>query len=195
MFTLSAEVIEIIEERSALTMIVDSDEKGSPADELNSTATKPCTELLLDHYFSDNDLYDDSDYENNINFRPCDHDQDENIDSRLNNNDYGQTSNTEAIQSSIINTLNSTHSGYAITDDDHSHGSRKIRDHMGSLPERLTTAIDASATKIINDNSTITNLNLQTIHSNDSAQSTLTVNTHTALNTTQYWSREKSLLH
>jgi len=88
MFTLSAEVIEIIEERSALTMIVDSDEKGSSADELNSTATKSCTELLLDHYFSNNDLYDDNDYENNINFRSCNHDQDKNIDSRLDNNDY-----------------------------------------------------------------------------------------------------------
>jgi len=88
MFTLSAEVIEIIKERSALTMIVDSDEKGSSADELNSTATKSYIELLSDHYFNDNDLYDDSDYENNINFRLCDHDQDKNIDSRLNNDDY-----------------------------------------------------------------------------------------------------------
>ena len=69
MFILSAEVIKIIEEKSALTMIVNSDEKGSSADELNSTATKLCTELLSDHYFSDNDLYDDYDYKNNINFR------------------------------------------------------------------------------------------------------------------------------
>jgi len=74
MFTLSAEVIEIIKERSALTMIVDSDEKDSSADKLNSTATKLHIELLLDHYFSNNDLYDNSDYENNINFRLCDHD-------------------------------------------------------------------------------------------------------------------------
>jgi len=74
MFTLSAEVIEIIKERSALTMIVDSDEKDSSADKLNSTATKLHIELLLDHYFSNNDLYDNSDYENNINFRLCDYD-------------------------------------------------------------------------------------------------------------------------
>jgi len=88
MFTLSAEVIEIIKERSALTIIVDSDEKDSSADKLNSTVTELHTELLSDHYFSDNDLYDDSDYENNINFRSCDYNQDKNIDSRLNNNDY-----------------------------------------------------------------------------------------------------------
>jgi len=74
MFTLSAEVIEIIKERSALTMIVDSDEKDSSVNKLNSTATKSYTELLSDHYFSDNDLYDDNNYENNINFRLCDHD-------------------------------------------------------------------------------------------------------------------------
>jgi len=89
MFTFSAEVIKIIKERSALTMIVDSDEKDSSADKLNSTVTKLYTELLLDHYFSDNDLYDDSNYENNINFRLYNYDQDKNIDSRLNNNDYG----------------------------------------------------------------------------------------------------------
>ncbi len=74
MFTLSAEVIEIIKERSALTMIVDSDEKDSSVNKLNSTATKSYTELLSDHYFSDNNLYDDNNYENNINFRLCDHD-------------------------------------------------------------------------------------------------------------------------
>ncbi len=89
MFILAAEVIEIIEERSALTMIINSDKKDSSVDKLNSTVTKSCTELLSDHYFSDNDLYDDSDYKNNINFRLCDHDQDKNIDSRLDNNDYG----------------------------------------------------------------------------------------------------------
>ncbi len=89
MFILAAEVIKIIKERSALTMIVNSDEKDSSADKLNSTVTESCTELLSDHYFSNNDLYDDSDYENNINFRLCDHDQDKNIDSRLDNNDYG----------------------------------------------------------------------------------------------------------
>ncbi len=88
MFILSAEVIEIIKERSALTIIVDSDEKDSSADKLNSTVTESHTELLLDYYFSDNDLYDDNDYENNINFRLCNYDQDENIDSRLNNDDY-----------------------------------------------------------------------------------------------------------
>jgi len=88
MFILSAEVIEIIKERSALTIIVDSDEKGSSADKLNSTVTESHTELLSDHYFSDNDLYDDNDYENNINFRLCNHDQDENIDLRLDNDDY-----------------------------------------------------------------------------------------------------------
>ncbi len=73
MFILSAEVIKIIKERSALTMIVDSDEKDSSADKLNSTVTELCTELLSDHYFSDNDLYNDSDYENNINFRLYNH--------------------------------------------------------------------------------------------------------------------------
>ncbi len=73
MFILSVKVIKIIEERSALTMIVDSDEKDSLIDELNSTAIKSCTELLSDHYFSDNDLYNDSDYKNNINFRLCNH--------------------------------------------------------------------------------------------------------------------------
>jgi len=88
MFILSAEVIEIIEERSALTMIVNNDEKDSSADKLNSTVTKSYIELLLDHYFSDNDLYNDSNYKNNINFRLCNYDQDKNIDSRLNNNDY-----------------------------------------------------------------------------------------------------------
>ena len=87
-FTFAAEVIKRIKERSALTMIVDSDEKGSSADELNSTATKSYTELLLDHYFSDNDLYNDSDYKNNINFRLCNYNWNKNIDLRLNNNDY-----------------------------------------------------------------------------------------------------------
>ncbi len=73
MFTLAAEVIKIIKERSALTMIVNNNEKDSSVDELNSTVTKLCIELLSDHYFSDNDLYNDNDYENNINFRLCDH--------------------------------------------------------------------------------------------------------------------------
>ncbi len=88
MFILSVKVIKIIKERSALTMIVNSDEKGSLVDKLNSTVTELCTKLLLDHYFSDNDLYDDSNYKNNINFRLCNYDQDKNIDLRLNNNDY-----------------------------------------------------------------------------------------------------------
>jgi len=88
MFILSAEVIKIIKERSALTMIVNNDEKDSSADKLNSTVTESCTELLSNHYFSNNDLYDDNDYKNNINFRLCDYDQDKNIDSKLDNNDY-----------------------------------------------------------------------------------------------------------
>ncbi len=74
MFILAAEVIKRIEERSILIMIVNNDEKDSSADKLNSTATELCTELLSDHYFSDNDLYDDNDYKNNINFRLYDHD-------------------------------------------------------------------------------------------------------------------------
>ncbi len=97
MFILSAEVIKIIEERSALIMIVDNDEKDSSTDELNSTVTKLCTELLLNYYFSDNNLYDNNNYKNNINFRLYNHDQDKNIDSRLNNNDYDQTLNIEVI--------------------------------------------------------------------------------------------------
>jgi len=73
MFILAAEVIKIIKERSALTMIVNNDEKDSSADKLNSTVTKLCIELLSDHYFSDNNFYDNSDYKNNINFRLCNH--------------------------------------------------------------------------------------------------------------------------
>ena len=73
MFILSVKVIKIIKERSALTMIVDSDEKDSSVNELNSTATKLCIELLLNHYFSDNNLYNNNDYKNNINFRLYDH--------------------------------------------------------------------------------------------------------------------------
>jgi len=95
-------------------------------------------------------------------------------------------SNIETIQLSIINILNSTHSEYVITDDDHSYESRKIKDHMNSLSERFTTAINASAIKIINDDLTIINLSLQIIYLNNSAQSTLTVNIHTVLNTTQH---------
>ncbi len=73
MFILAAKVIKIIKEKSVLTMIVNSDEKDSSVNKLNLTATKLCTELLSDHYFSDNDLYDDNNYKNNINFRLCDH--------------------------------------------------------------------------------------------------------------------------
>ncbi len=64
------------------------------------------------------------------------------------------------IQLSVINILNSIHSEYIITDDDHSYKSRKIKDYINSLSERLTTAIDASAIKIINDDLIITDLNL-----------------------------------
>jgi len=74
MFILSAKVIKIIKERSALTIIVNNNEKDSSVDELNSTVTKLCIELLSDYYFSDNDLYDDNDYKNNINFRLYNHD-------------------------------------------------------------------------------------------------------------------------
>ncbi len=69
MFILAAEVIKRIEEKSILIMIINNDEKDSSADKLNSTVTKLYIKLLLDHYFSDNDLYDDNDYKNNINFR------------------------------------------------------------------------------------------------------------------------------
>ncbi len=64
------------------------------------------------------------------------------------------------IQLSIINILNSTHSGYAITDDDYNYELREIKDHISSLFKRLTTAIDTSAIKIIDDDSIIINLNL-----------------------------------
>ncbi len=40
MFILSAKVIKIIKERSALTMIVNNNEKDSLADKLNSTVTE-----------------------------------------------------------------------------------------------------------------------------------------------------------
>ncbi len=56
--------------------------------------------------------------------------------------------------------MNSTHSEYVITDDDHNYELKKIKDYMNSLSERFTTAIDASATKIINDDLIITDLNL-----------------------------------
>jgi len=64
------------------------------------------------------------------------------------------------IQLSIINILNSTYSEYAIIDDDYSYELRKIKDYMNSLSERFTTAIDASAIKIINDDLIIINFSL-----------------------------------
>ncbi len=56
--------------------------------------------------------------------------------------------------------MNSTHLEYVITDNDHNYESRKIKDHISSLSERLTTAIDALAIKIINDDLIIIDLNL-----------------------------------
>ena len=73
MFIFATKVIERIKERSVLTMIVNNDEKDSLVNELNSIVIKLCIELLSDHYFSDNNLYNDSDYKNNINFRLCDY--------------------------------------------------------------------------------------------------------------------------
>ncbi len=74
MFTFAAEVIKRIKERSILIMIINNDEKNLLANKLNLTVTKLCIKLLLNYYFSDNDLYDDSDYKNNINFRLCNYD-------------------------------------------------------------------------------------------------------------------------
>ncbi len=73
-FILIVKVIKRIEERSTLIMIINNNEKDSSADKLNSTVTKLCIKLLLNYYFSDNNLYNDSDYKNNINFRLCNHD-------------------------------------------------------------------------------------------------------------------------
>jgi len=73
MFIFATKVIERIKERSVLTMIVNNDEKDSLVNELNSIVIKLCIELLSDHYFSDNNLYNDSNYKNNINFRLYDH--------------------------------------------------------------------------------------------------------------------------
>ncbi len=72
-FIFAVKMIKRIEERSVLTMIVNNDEKDSSVNELNLTATKLCIELLSDHYFNNNDFYDDNDYKNNINFRLCNH--------------------------------------------------------------------------------------------------------------------------
>ena len=69
-------------------MIINNDEKNLLTDKLNLTVTELCIELLLNHYFSNNNFYNDNDYKNNINFRLCDYDQDKNIDLKLNNNDY-----------------------------------------------------------------------------------------------------------
>ncbi len=55
--------------------------------------------------------------------------------------------------------MNSTHSKYAIIDDDYSYKLRKIKDYISSLFERLITAINASAIKIINDDLIIINFN------------------------------------
>ncbi len=72
-FILAAEVIKRIKERSVLTMIINNDEKDSSINKLNLTVIKLYIKLLLNHYFSNNNLYNDSDYENNINFRLYDH--------------------------------------------------------------------------------------------------------------------------
>ncbi len=73
MFIFAAEVIKRIKERFVLTMIINNNEKDSLIDKLNSTVIKLHTELLSDHYFSNNDLYNDNNYKNNINFRLCNH--------------------------------------------------------------------------------------------------------------------------
>jgi len=72
-FILAAKVIKRIKKRSVLTMIINSNEKDSLIDELNLTVTKLYIKLLSNHYFSDNDLYNNSNYKNNINFRLCEH--------------------------------------------------------------------------------------------------------------------------
>ncbi len=69
MFILAAEVMKRIKERFVLIIIINNDEKDSLINELNLTVTKLYTELLSDHYFSNNDFYNNSNYENNINFR------------------------------------------------------------------------------------------------------------------------------
>ncbi len=64
------------------------------------------------------------------------------------------------IQLSVINILNSTHSEYIIIDNDYSYKLREIKDYINSLFKRFTTAIDALAIKIVNDNLIIINFNL-----------------------------------
>jgi len=71
MFILAAEIIKRIKEKSVLTIIINNDEKDSSADKLNLIVTKLYIKLLLNYYFNDNDVYNDNDYENNINFRLC----------------------------------------------------------------------------------------------------------------------------
>ncbi len=71
MFILTTEVIKRIKERSILIMIVNNNEKDSSVNELNLIVTKLYIKLLSDHYFSNNNLYNDSNYKNNINFRLC----------------------------------------------------------------------------------------------------------------------------
>ena len=73
MFILTAEMIERIKERSVLIIIINNDKKDASVDKLNSTIIKLYIELLLNHYFSNNDFYDDNNYKNNINFRLCNH--------------------------------------------------------------------------------------------------------------------------
>ncbi len=73
MFIFAIKIIKRIKERSVLTMIVNNDEKDSSVNKLNLTVTELYIELLLNHYFSNNNLYNDSNYKNNINFRLCDH--------------------------------------------------------------------------------------------------------------------------
>jgi len=63
------------------------------------------------------------------------------------------------IQLSVINILNSIHLRYIIINDDYNYKLRKIKDYINSLSERLITAIDASAIKIINDDLIIIDFN------------------------------------
>ncbi len=55
--------------------------------------------------------------------------------------------------------MNSIHLEYIIINDDYNYKLRKIKDYISSLSERLTTAIDASAIKIINDDLIIIDFN------------------------------------
>jgi len=73
MFIFATKLIKRIKERSALIIIVNNDEKDSLINELNLTTTKLYIKLLLNYYFSNNNLYNNSNYKNNINFRLCNH--------------------------------------------------------------------------------------------------------------------------